>query len=164
MIMKSIKITKETFVEDFVETSIAHAKAYDFRCNLEHPDSEIRKREHEAFDENQKMSKQTGNRLRKMSNFLKKDPAFAKETLDKLVELSDEDDANPHVMFSVACQLWAFSYRMDDFDRLCKKALRLMEQGTSSRSAKGMLYSCMKDGGAGLAAKDIGRHRYPKLD
>ncbi len=96
-------ITKENFIEKFIELSIAQGEAYDAIIT-------------DRWKETKKINEQLSKKLSKYSDFLATDIQFAKEVLDKLV-LED----NFYVMKSVAGLLWEFDYKMDTFYEIFKK-------------------------------------------
>ena len=140
-----MKIKKETFIEDFIQTAIAQGEASSV-AGVEYSDEE-----HKTA---RKLGNKLGARLQKMEDFLAEDPIFAKETLDKLVL-----NTNPYVMFGTAGMLWAFNYRMDDCFRLHEKVLENEKiKKTISFIAVRSFYKAIKEG------RLERRREYPKLD
>lgn len=98
-----MEITKENFIKNFIELSIAQGEAYDAIIT-------------DKWKESKKLNEQLSKKLLKYSDFLATDIQFAKETIDKLI-LED----NFYVMKSVAGLLWEFDYKMDVFYEKFKK-------------------------------------------
>ena len=148
-----MRIKKETFIENFIQTAIAHHENYDVTYNA----MDYTQEDRDKFRASKKLSNKLSDKLQKMSDFLAKDPIFAKETLDKLVEISDKNGANHYVMACTAGRLWEFNYRTDDFHRLYKKSFSLMGESLSKTVGESF-YESMCDGSLKR------RREFPKLD
>ena len=140
-----MKISKETFVEKFVELCIECGKVYDDK------DYTVSPKEHNK----------TYNKLRtkqfKQVDVLIKNPAFAKEVLDALIE-----HEGFWVMKYTAYTLWEFNYRMEDCCRLLDKILTYKGQRKYGLSVilMDVFYSNIKDGNPHQKR----RKEFPKLD
>ncbi|MDR1159671.1 MAG: hypothetical protein LBK69_03495 [Syntrophomonadaceae bacterium] len=127
-----MKIKRETFIEDFVQTAIMHVEAFNV-TTFGYSFAEI--------DTAHKLANKLSVRLRKLADFLAQDPVFAKDTLDRLVL-----NTNPHVMFATAGVLWEFNYRMEDCYRLFEKVLEKGKKETMALIAANNFYLAIKEG------------------
>lgn len=100
-----MEITKENFIKEYIELSIAQGEAYDAIIT-------------EKWKETRKLNDQLSIKLIKYSDFLANDVDFARETLDKLIK-----ENNFYVMTNVAGLLWNFNYKMNIcyglFEKVC---------------------------------------------
>jgi len=115
-----MRINKETFIEDYIKLSTAQYEIQNIPVHVRANKSVA------DFKADIKEGNKMSDRLAKMTDFLARDSVFAKETLDKFIEICDDGGTIPKVMAGVAGILWNFNYRMIDCHRLFKKALGLM--------------------------------------
>jgi len=130
-------VNKDNFIEAFIKLSIEHGENYD---DLNKIDNKL----------NKKLTAQTAS----FDDFLAKDIAFAKNTLDFLIKTDSF-----YVMVSVAWALWKFNYRMKDCYRLFEKIISNKEKkhGLSVIAAEAA-FDAIKEG------RLKRRKEYPKLD
>jgi len=122
-----VNINKESFIEELIQTILAHHE----NMNVTYNTMNYSKSDRDKFCAAMKLSNKLSDKIAKMTRTLAKDHVFAKEVLEKLIEISDTSNVSPYVAAGTASKLWLFNYRMEDCHRLFEYSLALMPNNLS---------------------------------